>query len=71
MNEHPRIRSNWSLEAQMVRVYTKTKWLEFQEEISQSHGYYVHQTSVESDFQVLRCDILSRFFFVETKDAYA
>lgn len=52
MNEHPKIKSSWPMESQMVKIYTKTKWLEFQEEISQSHGYYVQQACMEIDFEV-------------------
>lgn len=36
----------------MVKVYTKIKWLEFQKEISQSHGYYVQQACMGIEFEV-------------------
>ncbi|XP_073271500.1 protein FAR1-RELATED SEQUENCE 5-like [Primulina huaijiensis] len=54
MNERPKIRSNWPMESQMVNVYTKKKWLEFQKEISQSHGYYVQPESVGTEFGVYK-----------------
>ncbi|XP_073128254.1 protein FAR1-RELATED SEQUENCE 5-like [Henckelia pumila] len=43
MNERPKVMSNWPMETQMVKVYTKTKWLEFQKEVGESHHYYVEQ----------------------------
>ncbi|XP_074560094.1 protein FAR1-RELATED SEQUENCE 5-like [Curcuma longa] len=52
INEHPRIKTNWPMETQMVKLYTKNKWMEFQSEISESHGYYVKQISFELDFVV-------------------
>ncbi|XP_074583474.1 protein FAR1-RELATED SEQUENCE 5-like [Curcuma longa] len=52
MNEHPRIKTNWPMETQMVKLYTKNKWMEFQSEMSESHGYYVKQTSIEVDVVV-------------------
>ncbi|XP_042381987.1 protein FAR1-RELATED SEQUENCE 5-like isoform X2 [Zingiber officinale] len=33
----------------MVKLYTKKKWLEFQSEMSESHGYYVQQVFTEVD----------------------
>ncbi|XP_075516564.1 protein FAR1-RELATED SEQUENCE 5-like [Primulina tabacum] len=52
MNELPKMKSNWPMELQIVNVYMKNKWLEFQNEISQSHGYYVKQTSLRIEFVV-------------------
>ncbi|XP_073015699.1 protein FAR1-RELATED SEQUENCE 5-like [Primulina eburnea] len=52
MNERPKVKSNWPMELQMVNVYTKNKWLEFQNEISLSHGYYVQQASIGIEFGV-------------------
>ncbi|XP_073120442.1 protein FAR1-RELATED SEQUENCE 5-like [Henckelia pumila] len=52
MNERPKTKSNWPMEAQMVNVYTKTKWLVFQNEIGQSHGYIAQQASLGHDFGV-------------------
>ncbi|XP_042446485.1 protein FAR1-RELATED SEQUENCE 5-like [Zingiber officinale] len=49
MVEQPKIKTNWPMESQMVRVYTKKKWLDFQSEISVSHGYYVQQASIVGD----------------------
>ncbi|XP_042380975.1 protein FAR1-RELATED SEQUENCE 5-like [Zingiber officinale] len=43
MNEQPKIKTNWPMETQMVKLYTKKKWLEFQSEVGESHGYYVQQ----------------------------
>ncbi|XP_073051310.1 uncharacterized protein [Primulina eburnea] len=40
------------MELQMVNVYIKNKWLEFQNEISLSHGYYVQQASIGIEFGV-------------------
>ncbi|XP_075475072.1 protein FAR1-RELATED SEQUENCE 5-like [Primulina tabacum] len=54
MNERPKIQSNWPMESQMVNVYAKKKWLEFQKEISQSHGYYVQPESVGTEFGVYK-----------------
>ncbi|XP_075483575.1 protein FAR1-RELATED SEQUENCE 5-like [Primulina tabacum] len=52
MNERPKVKSHWPMELQMVNVYTKNKWLEFQNEISLSHGYYVQQASIGIEFGV-------------------
>ncbi|XP_074557556.1 protein FAR1-RELATED SEQUENCE 5-like [Curcuma longa] len=52
INEQPRIKTNWPMENQMVQLYTKIKWMEFQKEMSESHGYYVKQISVEVDLVV-------------------
>ncbi|XP_074576130.1 protein FAR1-RELATED SEQUENCE 5-like [Curcuma longa] len=52
INEHPRTKTNWPMEIQMVKVYTKKKWLEFQSEISDSHSYYVQQVSVQDDLVI-------------------
>ncbi|XP_073015406.1 protein FAR1-RELATED SEQUENCE 5-like [Primulina eburnea] len=52
MNERPKVKSNWPMELKMVNVYTKNKWLEFQNEISLSHGYYVQQASIGIEFGV-------------------
>ncbi|KAH6786377.1 hypothetical protein C2S52_005929 [Perilla frutescens var. hirtella] len=52
VNEHPKIKTNWLMETQMVKVYTKKKWVEFQSEMSNSHGYFVQQESVRDDFVV-------------------
>ncbi|XP_073022750.1 protein FAR1-RELATED SEQUENCE 5-like [Primulina eburnea] len=52
LNERPKVKSNWPMELQMVNVYTKNKWLEFQNEISLSHGYYVQQASIGIEFVV-------------------
>ncbi|XP_073054110.1 protein FAR1-RELATED SEQUENCE 5-like [Primulina eburnea] len=52
MNERPKVKSNWPMELQMVNVYAKNKWLEFQNEISPSHGYYVQQASIGIEFGV-------------------
>ncbi|XP_073313771.1 protein FAR1-RELATED SEQUENCE 5-like [Primulina huaijiensis] len=52
LNERPKVKSNWPMELQMVNVYTKNKWLEFQNEISLSHGYYVQQASIGIEFGV-------------------
>ncbi|XP_042432199.1 protein FAR1-RELATED SEQUENCE 5-like [Zingiber officinale] len=49
MNEHPTIKTNWPMETQMVKLYTKKKWVEFQIEMSESHGYYVQQVSMGLD----------------------
>ncbi|XP_042396688.1 protein FAR1-RELATED SEQUENCE 5-like [Zingiber officinale] len=49
MVEQPKIKTNWPMEYQMVRVYTKKKWLDFQNEMSVSHGYYVQQESMVGD----------------------
>ncbi|XP_074561432.1 protein FAR1-RELATED SEQUENCE 5-like [Curcuma longa] len=46
MNEHPKIKTNWPMETQMVKLYTKKKWMEFQSEISESHSYYVQQATI-------------------------
>ncbi|KAH6783669.1 hypothetical protein C2S52_008628 [Perilla frutescens var. hirtella] len=52
MNEHSKIKTNWLMETQMVKVYTKKKWMEFQSEMSNSHGYFVQQESIRDDFMV-------------------
>ncbi|XP_073017760.1 protein FAR1-RELATED SEQUENCE 5-like [Primulina eburnea] len=52
MNEHPKIKTNWPMEAQMVKVYTKKKYVEFQSEMCESHGYYVQQVSVGVELMV-------------------
>ncbi|XP_073034950.1 protein FAR1-RELATED SEQUENCE 5-like [Primulina eburnea] len=52
MNEHPKIKTNWPMEAQMVKVYTKKKYVEFQSEMCESHGYYVQQVSVGAELVV-------------------
>ncbi|XP_073017887.1 protein FAR1-RELATED SEQUENCE 5-like [Primulina eburnea] len=52
LNKRPKVKSNWPMELQMVNVYTKNKWLEFQNEISLSHGYYVQQASIGIEFVV-------------------
>ncbi|KAH6795250.1 hypothetical protein C2S52_005727 [Perilla frutescens var. hirtella] len=52
MNEHPKIKTNWLMQTQMVKVYTKKKWMEFQSEMSNSHGYFVQQESIRDDFVV-------------------
>ncbi|XP_073126237.1 protein FAR1-RELATED SEQUENCE 5-like [Henckelia pumila] len=52
MNERPKVMSNWPMETQMVKVYTKTKWLEFQKEVGESHHYYVEQVCTEIEFWV-------------------
>ncbi|KAH6800400.1 hypothetical protein C2S52_000864 [Perilla frutescens var. hirtella] len=49
INERPKIKTNWHIETQMVRVYTKKKWMEFQSESNQCHGYYVQQRSTTDD----------------------
>ncbi|XP_073037914.1 protein FAR1-RELATED SEQUENCE 5-like [Primulina eburnea] len=54
MNERPKLQSKWPMESQMVTVYTKKKWLEFQEEMSQSHGYYVQTESVGNEFGIYK-----------------
>ncbi|XP_073130821.1 protein FAR1-RELATED SEQUENCE 5-like [Henckelia pumila] len=46
INEHPKIKTKWPMEAQMVKVYTKKKWVEFQCEMIESDGYYVQQASM-------------------------
>ncbi|XP_075515325.1 protein FAR1-RELATED SEQUENCE 5-like [Primulina tabacum] len=50
--EWTKLKSNWPMELQMVNVYTKNKWLEFQNEISLSHRYYVQQASIRIEFGV-------------------
>ena len=52
MNEHPKIKTNWPMETQMVKVYTKKKWTEFQDEMSQSHGYFVEHTTTRDDIMI-------------------
>ncbi|XP_042458601.1 protein FAR1-RELATED SEQUENCE 5-like [Zingiber officinale] len=52
MNEHPEIKTNWPMETQMVKLYTKKKWMEFQSEMSESHGYYVQQASIGVELMV-------------------
>ncbi|XP_074592495.1 protein FAR-RED IMPAIRED RESPONSE 1-like [Curcuma longa] len=52
MNEHPKTKTIWPMETQMVKLYTKNKWMEFQSQMSESHGYYVKQISVEVDHVV-------------------
>ncbi|XP_074585556.1 protein FAR1-RELATED SEQUENCE 5-like [Curcuma longa] len=52
MNEHPRTKTIWPMETQMVKLYTRKKWLEFQSEMSESHGYYVKQLSIGVDCTV-------------------
>ncbi|XP_073047683.1 protein FAR1-RELATED SEQUENCE 5-like [Primulina eburnea] len=54
MNERPKLQSKWPMESQMVTVYTKKKWLEFLEEMSQSHGYYVQTESVGNEFGIYK-----------------
>ncbi|XP_073048393.1 protein FAR1-RELATED SEQUENCE 5-like [Primulina eburnea] len=54
MNERPKLQSKWPMESQMVNVYTKKKWLEFRNEMSQSHGYYVQPESVGNEFGVYK-----------------
>ncbi|KAG6428030.1 hypothetical protein SASPL_112278 [Salvia splendens] len=49
MNEHPKIKTNCPMETQMVKVYTKKKWMEFQEEMSRSHGYSVQHASTRDE----------------------
>ncbi|XP_042398920.1 protein FAR1-RELATED SEQUENCE 5-like [Zingiber officinale] len=49
MNEIPRIKTNWPMESQMVKLYTKKKWMEFQSEISEIQCYYVQQASMGVD----------------------
>ncbi|XP_073137665.1 protein FAR1-RELATED SEQUENCE 5-like [Henckelia pumila] len=48
-NESPKIKGNLPMEHQMVKVYTKKKWVEFESEISESHGYCVQQVSEEDE----------------------
>ncbi|KZV20430.1 protein FAR-RED IMPAIRED RESPONSE 1-like, partial [Dorcoceras hygrometricum] len=57
INEHPKIKSNWPMERQMVKVYTRKKWLEFQRQMYESHGYYVQQKVVGDGCMVY--DIIS------------
>ncbi|XP_073121347.1 protein FAR1-RELATED SEQUENCE 5-like [Henckelia pumila] len=45
VNENPKIKSKWPMETQMVKVYTKKKWVEFQSEMIESDGYHVQQVS--------------------------
>ncbi|XP_074568528.1 protein FAR1-RELATED SEQUENCE 5-like [Curcuma longa] len=52
MNEQPKTETIWPMETQMVKLYTKNKWMEFQSEMSESHGYYVKQISIGVDFAV-------------------
>ncbi|XP_073133316.1 protein FAR1-RELATED SEQUENCE 5-like [Henckelia pumila] len=52
MNERPKVTSNLPMETQMVKIYTKIKWLEFQKEVSESHRYYVEQVSTGIEFWV-------------------
>ncbi|XP_047953104.1 protein FAR1-RELATED SEQUENCE 5-like [Salvia hispanica] len=52
MNEHPKIKTCWPIETQMVKVYTRKKWTEFQDEISQSHGYLVQYASTQDDITI-------------------
>ncbi|XP_073157628.1 protein FAR1-RELATED SEQUENCE 5-like [Henckelia pumila] len=52
VNEHPKIMSKWPMETQMVKVYTKKKFLEFQREINESHGYCVQQASIGVELAV-------------------
>ncbi|XP_042423886.1 protein FAR1-RELATED SEQUENCE 5-like [Zingiber officinale] len=47
MNENPKVNTTWPMESQMVKLYTKKKWLEFQSEMIESHSYYVQQTFTE------------------------
>ncbi|XP_042419722.1 protein FAR1-RELATED SEQUENCE 5-like [Zingiber officinale] len=49
MNEHPKINTNWPMETQIVKLYTKKKWLEFQSEMTDSHGYYVQSAFTGAD----------------------
>ncbi|XP_073121051.1 protein FAR1-RELATED SEQUENCE 5-like [Henckelia pumila] len=46
MNEHPKTKTIWPMETQMVKVYTKKKWMEFQNEMNESHGYHLQKTSI-------------------------
>ncbi|XP_073053592.1 protein FAR1-RELATED SEQUENCE 5-like isoform X1 [Primulina eburnea] len=45
LNECLKIKSKRPMETQMVKVYTKIKWLEFQSEMNESDGYFLQQTS--------------------------
>ncbi|XP_074576084.1 protein FAR1-RELATED SEQUENCE 5-like [Curcuma longa] len=52
MNEHPKTKTISPMETQMVKLYTKNKWKEFQIEMSESHVYCVKQISIEADLVV-------------------
>ncbi|XP_073148152.1 protein FAR1-RELATED SEQUENCE 5-like [Henckelia pumila] len=45
INERPNIKGNLPMKHHMVKVYTKKKWIEFESEISETHGYCVQQVS--------------------------
>ncbi|XP_073120633.1 protein FAR1-RELATED SEQUENCE 5-like [Henckelia pumila] len=46
INECPKVKSKRPMETQMVKVYTKKKWLEFQREMNESEGYFLQQQSI-------------------------
>ncbi|XP_073120050.1 protein FAR1-RELATED SEQUENCE 5-like [Henckelia pumila] len=46
INERPKVKSKRPMETQLVKVYTKKKWPEFQREMNESKGYCLKQQSI-------------------------
>ena len=54
INEQPKVASLWPMQTQMVKIYTKTIFLSFQQELFQSNAYIVTIQEDENDIYIVQ-----------------